>query len=603
MSSQKTTPTNYNTDQLSLPLETEEVSTQKKNFRSKPVFVSYQTDQLMLPMDLSDWIPAHHVSRFIHEMIENMPDELFIKPYKGGGRSAYHPKMMVKILLYAYSQKVYSCRGIAKMLDENLPMIWLSAMQKPDFRTINRFRSGQMKSMIDTLFEEMILLLIENQYISMENYFLDGTKIEANANKYSFSWKKATMRFEAKLREKIKETLHHIQEIVEADEASMIEECLEAKKVSPEQLAQVETVLEKKMEQIEKDVAQEDRKERKAKRQKRSFVQKLAKSVSRDFIPRLVKYKQQMETYGDRNSFSKTDTDATFMRMKEDHMKNGQLKPGYNVQMATENQFVLFYTIHQRPTDTRCFIPHMEKLKGSRLPFPKKVIADAGYGSESNYVYATEEKMDYLIPYNTYLKEQKRRYKKDRFQPRNWTYIEEDDVYICPNDRRIRFKRYSTRTDSYGMKRDFKIYECEDCTDCPLKALCTKSKGNRQIHYNPVYEEMKAKAKNSLWSDENTPIYARRKVEVESAFGHIKGNRSFRRFSLRGIDKVHTEFGIVALAHNFLKMAGLAQTFSGNPLTMKERGEKNELFFSPRSYFRGLWDSPFLFNQFLSLRR
>ncbi len=147
MSSQKTTPTNYNTDQLSLPLETEEVSTQKKNFRSKPVFVSYQTDQLMLPMDLSDWIPAHHVSRFIHEMIENMPDELFIKPYKGGGRSAYHPKMMVKILLYAYSQKVYSCRGIAKMLDENLPMIWLSAMQKPDFRTINRFRSGQMKSM------------------------------------------------------------------------------------------------------------------------------------------------------------------------------------------------------------------------------------------------------------------------------------------------------------------------------------------------------------------------------------------------------------------------------------------------------------------------
>src|SRR5690606_35689646 len=142
-------------------------------------------------------------------------------------------------------------------------------------------------------------------------------------------------------------------------------------------------------------------------RGRRSELKKPIKLIRTDIIPRLQKYKQHHEIFGERNSFSKTDPDATFMRMKEDHMKNGQLKPGYNVQMATENQFILYYTLHQRPTDTRCFIPHLEKLAASRLPMPKTVIADAGYGSEENYLYALgeekEPRFDYLIPYGTHV--------------------------------------------------------------------------------------------------------------------------------------------------------------------------------------------------------
>ena len=258
-------------------------------------------------------------------------------------------------------------------------------------------------------------------------------------------------------------------------------------------------------------------------------------------------------------------------------MKNGQLKPGYNVQMATENQFILFYTIHQRPTDTRCFKPHLEALKNSSIPLPKKVIADAGYGSEENYLYTLEEPFEALIPYNTYLTEQTRTYKNDIRNVRNWEYDEHKDEYICPNNRRVLFKRYSTRTDKNGFTRDLKIYECEDCTGCPLKAQCTKAEGNRQVHYNPVYEELKAKAKTSLWSEPNAQIYGRRKVEVESVFGHIKGNRSFRRFSLRSLPKVQTEFGIVAMAHNFLKVAGL---LSGKSYTQPKTGGENHSVFS-----------------------
>ncbi len=277
-------------------------------------------------------------------------------------------------------------------------------------------------------------------------------------------------------------------------------------------------------------------------------------------------------------------------------MKNGQLKAGYNVQMGTENQFILFYTIHQRPTDTRCFIPHSEKLSSTSLPMPKTVIADAGYGSEENYVYAVgdekEPKFDFLIPYGSYIQEKTRKYKNDIKNAKNWTYREQDDYFICPNGRKVTFRKYQNKKNRSGYEQSFKIYECEDCTDCPLKAKCTKANGNRQVHWNTIFEEMKAKAKKALECEEKAAIYAQRKIEVESVFGHIKGNRSFRRFSLRGLDKVHVEFGIVALAHNILKVAGIRQLLSGNdPYNTKASGEKRAVFLH-LLYFRDLSDSP-----------
>ncbi|WP_245203714.1 transposase [Ammoniphilus resinae] len=168
------------------------------------------------------------------------------------------------------------------------------------------------------------------------------------------------------------------------------------------------------------------------------------------------------------------------------------------------------------------------------------------------------------------MQEQTRKYKKDIKNAKKWTYHEQDDYFICPNGRKVTFKKYQNKKNPSGYEQSFKIYECEDCTDCPLRAKCTKAKGNRQVHWNTVFEEMKAKAKTALECEEKATIYALRKVEVESVFGHIKGNRSFRRFSLRGLDKVHVEFGIVALAHNILKVAGIRQlTSEKNPKNTK----------------------------------
>lgn len=595
MCNPKITTENYNTQMTLLP-ETEEKKTPKRQLA--PTFKTYDNRQIQMIMDIEALIPEDHAVRVVDEMVEAVPDELLFSHYKGGGRSSFHPKMMLKIILFAYSQKVYSCRGIEKLIEENIPAMWLAAMQKPDFRTINEFRGERMKVLMDELFEAMILKLIEEKYITIENYFLDGTKIEANANKYSFVWKKATAKFEAKLKEKIQETLQHIHELAQL-EAKIGEKASEPKiEITEQELETVAKEIEEKVETLTEEIEKEtDTEIRKKKRQERSKWKKPLKLIRENFLPRMAKYQEQNEIFDDRNSYSKTDKDATFMRMKEDHMKNGQLKPGYNVQMATENQFILFYTIHQRPTDTRCFIPHLEKLASTSLPMPQTVIADAGYGSEENYVYAVgeekEPRFDFLIPYGSYIQEQTRKYKKDIKNAKNWTYHEQDDCFICPNGRKVTFRKYQNKKNKSGYEQSYKIYECEDCTDCPLKSKCTKAKGNRQVHWNTVFEEMKAKAKTALECEEKATIYARRKVEVESVFGHIKGNRSFRRFSLRGLDKVHVEFGIVALAHNLLKVAGIRQLLSDqNQKNTKGIGEKRVVFLQ-FLYFWDLLDSPF----------
>ena len=568
---------NNTTIQESLPLSIEETSVPSSP-RPKPIFKPYNNRQGIMILDIAGLIPEHHVARVIDEFVEAINDEIFYPYFPGGGRASYHPKMMTKILLYAYSQKVYSCREIAKMTKENIPMMWLAAMEQPDFRTINRYRSSTLEGLIDELFVESIYLLLEQNYIQFDHYFLDGTKIEADANKYSFVWKKSAQKFDARFKEKIQTTLEEIHSITEMEEKELLAEAIAEQTTDRRTLEKIAASYAAEIDALTEQIKEEkDVETRKELRSKRTAMKKPAKKLEDDVLPNLEKYEQQIEICGEhRNSYSKTDNDATFMRTKDDHMKNGQLKPCYNVQMATENQFILSYSIHQNPTDTRCFIPHMDKLAASRLPVPKVVIADAGYGNETNYLYAQEgedgqARFEFLIPFNTYLQEQKRSFKKDIKHVQNWTYIEEEDRFICPNERSVEFKRYSKRTDKYGYTRDFKIYECEDCSDCPLKELCTKAKGNRQVHYNPVYEELKAKAKKALEDEQLQAIYALRKIEVESVFGHLKGNRSFRRFSLRGMKKVHIEFGIVAMAHNLLKVAGIRQLLS---LKIKENGKQ-----------------------------
>lgn len=400
-----------------------------KKVHTKVVFKKYDQNQLSLPIDLGCLIPPNHMVRVVNSAIDQMDLAPLLAQYSGGGRSSYHPVMMTKLIVYAYTDKIFSSRRIEKAARENIMYMWLCGGNTPDFKTINSFRGERMKEVMVEIFSEVIELLHRQGYIQLENYFLDGTKIEANANKYSWVWGKSTKRYKEKLREKCKE-------LFEFAELTQKEENDEYGERNLEELSEEKPIDSQAIEEAVKRID-----ERLAANPKQKKLCKAKRVLLKDYLPRMKKYEKQEEVLAERNSYSKTDTDATFMRMKEDAMKNGQLKPGYNVQIGTENQFVVGYSIHQSAGDTSCMKDHLEELKktlGGKLP--ANIVADAGYGSEENYEYLEKEHLGNYVKYNTFHKEATQKWKSDPTRVQNWDYDEQKDAYTCSFGKVLRFK-------------------------------------------------------------------------------------------------------------------------------------------------------------------
>jgi transposase len=515
----------------------------KKKKNPHVVFKPYTMGQLQLPTNLEELIPENHLVRVVHESIEKMELRPLLRRYKGGGTSSYHPKMMLKVLVYAYTQRIYSSRQIAKALRENIYFMWISGNSRPDFRTINRFRGEVMRGIMEQVFASVLELLIEEGYVKLEHYFLDGTKIEANANRYTWVWAKSTRNYKRKLQENVKKLLDEIEQMNEEENEEYgdkdLEELGEDDPIDAEKL-------EKKIQELNERL-KEDPEDKK--------FAKAVKKLREDYLPRQKKYEEQEENFKGRNSYSKSDVDATFMRMKEDHMKNGQLKPGYNVQMGTENQFVVGFSVHQRPGDIACLVPHLEQVKAQLGRLPANVIADAGYGSEENYIYLERQAVGNFIKYKTFDAEQKKRRKKNRFLASQFPYDEEQDEFLCPADRRLVYHYTKTRYTENRYLKERRYYECESCEGCALKPDCTRSKRNRWIEVSFPLEQMKATASSNLLSERGKALRSRRATEVESVFGRLKHNWGFRRFRLRGLEKVKIEWGLLSIAHNMTKLA------------------------------------------------
>jgi len=505
------------------------------------MYIQYNMDQLILPMDIEVLIPNQHLCRIVNLAVEKMNPHLLDQLYPGGGRPPFHPKMMLKVILYAYANRIYSSRQIAKQLEENIYFMWLSGHQKPDFRTINRFRSGRMKDVIYESFFAVVDLLKEEGLVKLEDYFLDGTKLEANANKYTFVWKGSTLKYDQKLDEKFHQIVLSIEEVARLDEEAEHEKDLQEKlgetPVTSEKIA--ETV-----KRIEERLGHEP---------KNKVLKKAKRQLENDLLPRKQKYEEQKKILGDRNSFSKTDQDATFMRMKDDHMKNGQLKPGYNVQLGTENQFITGFSLHQRAGDPGCLIPHVETLKKYNRPIPKFLMADSGYGSEENYTYLEKEKVEAYVKYNTFDKEQTKAWKEQVGRVENMTYDEELDEWICANQKRLTFQYESRKKSDNGYTSVKRTYRSTDCRNCPFQSTCAKDKETKTIQVSIQNQKQRQEVRERLSSEEGQEKYKQRKMDVEPVFGQIKYNRGFNRFSLRGLSKNTTDLGLLCIAHNLLK--------------------------------------------------
>ena len=293
---------------------------------AKVTFKSYNpNDNLLLPPCLGDYLPENHNARVVSAITDRLDISEIERGYKGGGASSYNPRMLLKVIVYAYLNNIYSGRRMERLLVEDIAFMWLSGMQRPDFRTINLFRSKRLAGKFDSLFTQIVLLLNEEGLVSLDVQYIDGTKIESVANKYTFVWKGSVEKNKAKLDTKVKSVLQEAERELKMEVSEGKEEGL----TSEEMASRADRILDK--------MDREDIGNKK--------IRKGVEKAKTEKAPKMREYEEKLETMGERNSYSKTDTDATFMRMKEDAMNNGQTKPGYNIQIATESQFITNYSI------------------------------------------------------------------------------------------------------------------------------------------------------------------------------------------------------------------------------------------------------------------
>ena len=519
------------------------------------MYKNYNMNQLILPLDLEVKLQKNDIAFHIHHLVESIPREAFAPFYQETGCPSYHPKMMLKIILCGYTQSVFSGRRMEDLTKDSIRMKWLAQGYEPSYRTINRFRiHPQMQELLRQCFVQFRCQLVEEKLIDQQAIFIDGTKIEANANKFTFKWKKSIEKFQTNLIEKSNRLYEQLleEQVIPAIARENEEE------LSVQELeiivSKVEEVVDDYTAKIE---TSNDTQERKQLRSQRKTPKQIVKQIH-DWITRKKVYQQDLELMGERNSYSKTDRDATFMRMKDDYMKNGQLKPGYNLQVATENQYTLAYDVYPNPTDTKTLTPFLETITDQYFELPKYIVADAGYGSEVNYqnVLETHERIP-LITYNMYRKEGKKKFQQDPSKTNNWPYNEKTDSYTCPNEKQLTYQYDASRKDRSGYIRTFKVYQCEDCSDCPIRSLCTKAAegAHRKLYVNTKWEQQKSYIRQKLSEPKTAEIYRQRKIDVEPVFGFLKANLGFTRFSVRGKSKVKNEIGLALMATNLRKYA------------------------------------------------
>ena len=507
------------------------------------------TYQLVLPLSLEGLVPDDDSVRLLSHELEDLDYTLVYQAYSAKGRNpAVDPKTMFKILTYAYSQGIYSTRKIERACRRDINFMWLLAGQKaPDHSTIARFRTGFLANACEDLFYQMVRKLASMKELSMETVFIDGTKLEACANKYTFVWKKAVTKSLAKLLDKL---------------ASFVAECEECYGLRIVYNNQVQMRHVKKL-----------RKKLYALKEAESITfvhgpgkrkSPLQKSIEtlEGYLDKLKEYTQKIHNCGNRNSYSKTDHDATFMRMKEDAMGNGQLKAGYNLQHGVDSEYITWLTIGPQPTDTTTLIPFLKKME-EHLAFKyKKIVADAGYESEENYLYLDgNDQLSFIKPAN-YEISKTRRYRNDIGRVENMDYDEEQDCYTCKNGKKLTVVGVKKDKTATGYVREKTQYRCEDCSGCPHKTACIKGNNcktpleerTKKLEVSKRFKEYRKEDLERILTEEGCCLRLNRSIQAEGSFGELKQDMGFRRFLCRGTQNVLAESTLLAMAHNINKL-------------------------------------------------
>jgi len=505
-------------------------------------FKDYNQQQSWLfPPSIEELIPQDHPVRIVNGVIEQLDLRLLVDEYSHEGKPGYHPKMLLKVMVYAYMDNIYSSRKIEKAMRENINFMWLSARQVADHNTLARFRSQKLKTIFKDIFKQVVMLLAQEGLVTLKEVYTDGTKIESVAGRYTFVWGNAIKTRKEKMARQLEEMWNYAQSIAEDED----------KDPTPPEF---KTIDKEKIEKTARKIENIIRKNPKASPKAKAKLRYIEKNFSQN----LDKYQKQEELLQGRGSYSKTDPDATFMRMKDDHLQNGQLKPAYNVQVSSESQFVIHYSLHQTTNDLNTLRPHLETFEKLYDFLPAELTADAGYGSEENYDLLEEKNIETFVKYNTFDKEHgisksKRKKINEDFHRDKLYYNEEKDQYICPMGQpmeKISTRRRKTKS---GHHQTSSVYQAKNCSGCPVRGTCFKAQGNRTLERNANLERHKEKIRENLLSEIGEKKRKQRTADVEPVFAHIKSNRNFKRFTHYGLQKCELEFGLHALAHNLRK--------------------------------------------------
>lgn len=525
-----------------------------KNLTHKNYTIRGDFYQLKLPLNIECMIPDDDCVRLLGQIVEEMDLSELIQTYSRLRKNQATPRQMLKVMLYGYMNNCYSTRKIESACKRDVNFMYLlEGSPAPDYSTIARFRSIHFAAVSENIMAQFSNLLAENDELSMKNIFIDGTKIEASSNKYTFVWKGSVTKNQQKLMDKVPEFFKQAEE-------SFGFKILHGDKIKIHNLKKLRHKL-MQIKKTENVVFVHGIGKRK------SPLQKIIEQLD-EYLSKLKKYNQYLHIMGDRNSFSKTDHDATFMRMKEDAMKNGQLKPAYNIQFGVDSEYVTWISAGPQPTDTTTLIPFLDNMKAHLNYTYKNIVADSGYESEENYIYLDENNHIAFIKPSNYEISKTRKYKTDISRKENMSYDKENDFYICSNGKKLVITGTKISKSKTGYRSEKTCYTCEDCSECTLKSKCIKGNNSKtpleertkHLEISKKFQQKREEDLARILSDEGTELRMNRSIQAEGAFGEIKQDMGFRRFLCRGKKNILAECILLGLAHNVNKLHNKIQS-------------------------------------------
>ena len=505
----------------------------------------YTTYQLKMPLEISKIIEISDPVYTFSEVLNHIDLKKYLaeERHRRTGRPKYDSEKLLRVILFAFMENGYvSVRQIEKLCKTDIRFMWLlDGSPAPSFMTIDNFMNKKLSTSIENIFSEINGYIFAQTDVDLNHIYIDGTKITANANKYSWVWKKSSIKNRQKTFDKVTALLEEMNRLIMTHGVKFgVRE-----EYAIEYLEQIQS-------QFLSLTGYDPQTVIRGRGHHKSVEQRLYDQLIA-YTEKLKNYAEHIQICGEhRNSFSKTDHGATFMRMKRDYMGNDQLLPGYNIQLGICDEYIAVYDVKQYASDMDCFQPLMEKFNSLYGNYPEYPVADAGYGSFDNYLFCEEHGMKKYMKFTMFKKEtEDKSYRDDPYRAVHFP-INENGCPVCPGGKEFHYlKSQPIKHNRYGRTEE--LWQCEDCSNCSRKSECCKCAGNRVIRLNEELSCMHNEVLHNLNSVHGALLRMNRSIQAEGAFGTIKWNRAYTRARRRGINGLMFEIAMISCGFNLHK--------------------------------------------------